>query len=125
MPWHRAAKGIRRVTALYDETLAPSGLRSTQFATLAEMSIATRVRDAQSVAEDLVRDRSGLGNSLRPLEREGLIRLEKSAAPTQHWSHLQIKAGNDTHTLSRCGRRLKTGTPPLSVKPKPTSFDNA
>jgi hypothetical protein len=35
------------------------------------------------------------------------------------------KAGNATHTPSHSGRRLKTGTPPLSVKPKPTSFDNA
>ena len=30
-------KASRRVTALYDETLAPSGLRSTQFAILAEI----------------------------------------------------------------------------------------
>jgi DNA-binding MarR family transcriptional regulator len=31
------------------------------------------------LADDLVLDRSGLGHSLRPLEREGLIRLEKSS----------------------------------------------
>ena len=120
-------KASRRVTALYDETLAPSGLRSTQFAILAE--IVDRDEGPPTLnqlADDLVLDRSGLGHSLRPLEREGLIRLEKSsptgAAP---WWHSQIKAGNDTHTPSRSGRRLKTGTPPLSVKPKPTSFDNA
>jgi DNA-binding MarR family transcriptional regulator len=73
-------KASRRVTALYDETLAPSGLRSTQFAILAEIID----RDdgpptLNQLADDLVLDRSGLGHSLRPLEREGLIRLEKSS----------------------------------------------
>ena len=73
-------KASRRVTALYDETLAPSGLRSTQFAILAE--IVDRDEGPPTLnqlADDLVLDRSGLGHSLRPLEREGLIRLEKSS----------------------------------------------
>lgn len=73
-------KASRRVTALYDETLAPSGLRSTQFAILAEIVD----RDdgpptLNQLADDLALDRSGLGHSLRPLERDGLIRLERSA----------------------------------------------
>ena len=74
-------KASRRVTALYDETLAPSGLRSTQFAILAE--IVDRDEGPPTLnqlADDLVLDRSGLGHSLRPLEREGLIRLEKSSS---------------------------------------------
>jgi DNA-binding MarR family transcriptional regulator len=73
-------KASRRVTALYDETLASSGLRSTQFAILAE--IVDRDEGPPTLnqlADDLVLDRSGLGHSLRPLEREGLIRLEKSS----------------------------------------------
>jgi DNA-binding MarR family transcriptional regulator len=73
-------KASRRVTTLYDETLAPSGLRSTQFAILAE--IVDRDEGPPTLnqlADDLVLDRSGLGHSLRPLEREGLIRLEKSS----------------------------------------------
>jgi DNA-binding MarR family transcriptional regulator len=73
-------KASRRVTALYDNALAPSGLRSTQFAILAELF----GRDdgpptLNELADDLVLDRSGLGHSLRPLEREGLIRLEQSS----------------------------------------------
>ena len=74
-------KASRRVTALYDEALAPSGLRSTQFAILAE--IVDRDEGPPTLnqlADDLVLDRSGLGHSLRPLEREGLIRLEKSSS---------------------------------------------
>ena len=73
-------KASRRVTALYDEALAPSGLRSTQFAILAE--IVDRDEGPPTLnqlADDLVLDRSGLGHSLRPLEREGLIRLEKNS----------------------------------------------
>ena len=37
-------KASRRVTALYDETLAPTGLRSTQFAILAEIVDRDEVR---------------------------------------------------------------------------------
>ncbi|HKC81895.1 MAG TPA: MarR family winged helix-turn-helix transcriptional regulator [Gemmatimonadaceae bacterium] len=74
-------KASRRVTALYDEALVPSGLRSTQFAILAE--IVDRDEGPPTLnqlADDLVLDRSGLGHSLRPLEREGLIRLEKNSS---------------------------------------------
>jgi DNA-binding MarR family transcriptional regulator len=72
-------KASRRVTALYDETLAPSGLRSTQFAILAELvDRGQGPPTLNQLADLLVLDRSGLGHSLRPLEREGLIRLEKS-----------------------------------------------
>ena len=73
-------KASRRVTALYDETLAPSGLRSTQFAILAELvDRGQGPPTLNELADRLVLDRSGLGHSLRPLEREGLIRLEKSS----------------------------------------------
>lgn len=72
-------KASRRVTALYDESLAPSGLRSTQFAILAEIvDRADGPPTLNQLADDLALDRSGLGHSLRPLEREGLIRLERS-----------------------------------------------
>ena len=57
-----------------------NALSSTQFAILAE--IVDRDEGPPTLnqlADDLVLDRSGLGHSLRPLEREGLIRLEKSS----------------------------------------------
>ena len=74
-------KASRRVTALYDEALAPSGLRSTQFAILAEIVDPDEGPPTlNQLADDLILDRSGLGHSLRPLEREGLIRLEKSSS---------------------------------------------
>jgi DNA-binding MarR family transcriptional regulator len=67
------------LTQLYDEALAPSGLRSTQFAILAEL-----IDQGQGpptlgeLADILVVDRSGLGHSLRPLVRDGLIRLQEN-----------------------------------------------
>jgi DNA-binding MarR family transcriptional regulator len=79
-PCHAAAmrKASRRLTQLYDEALAPSGLRNTQFTILAELS--RRVKDPPTMsqlAESLVMDRSALGHNLGPLERDGLILLEE------------------------------------------------
>ncbi|WP_211192845.1 MarR family transcriptional regulator [Actinoplanes sp. TBRC 11911] len=69
-------KASRRLTALYDEVMAPSGLRSTQFAILGELAHATSLT-INELAELLVMDRSALGHSLRPLQRDGLISLDK------------------------------------------------
>jgi DNA-binding MarR family transcriptional regulator len=71
-------KASRRLTQLYDDALAPAGLRSTQFAILA--TLATWNGAAPTLAElaqDLVTDRSSLGHNLRPLERDGYITLEE------------------------------------------------
>ncbi len=70
-------KASRRLTQLYDEALAPTGLRSTQLSILAEISQAGRQAPTLSeLAQSLVLDRSALGHNLRPLERDGLIRME-------------------------------------------------
>jgi DNA-binding MarR family transcriptional regulator len=72
-------KASRRLTALYDEALAPAGLRSTQHAILAELAEAGPLT-INEVARLLVMDRSGLGHSLRPLQRDGLVSLDRSSA---------------------------------------------
>jgi len=71
-------KASRRLTALYDDALAPAGLRSTQYAILGELVGGERAT-INELARALVVDRSGLGHSLRPLQRDGLVRLEKGA----------------------------------------------
>lgn len=71
-------KASRRLTALYDDVLAPAGLRSTQFAILGELVAGDPVT-INALARTLVLDRSGLGHSLRPLRRDGLIRLDPGA----------------------------------------------
>jgi DNA-binding MarR family transcriptional regulator len=71
-------KASRRLSQLYDDALEPCGLRTTQFAILAE--VARRSADAPTMAElarALVMDRSALGHNLRPLERDGFLAFEK------------------------------------------------
>jgi DNA-binding MarR family transcriptional regulator len=72
-------KASRRLTALYDSALEPSGLRSTQYAILVELD---RLSEApptlRELADMLVMDRSSLGHNLRPLERDGLIEMRQS-----------------------------------------------
>lgn len=67
-------QAARQVTQLYDTELAACGLRVTQYSVL---SILDRVgpSSVQDLAAALVMDRSTLGHNLRPLEREGLIKL--------------------------------------------------
>ncbi|GAA4639285.1 oxidation-sensing regulator MosR [Actinoallomurus vinaceus] len=72
-------KASRRLTALYDDVLAPTGLRSTQYAILSELADGEPVT-INELARALVLDRSGLGHSLRPLQRDGLVRLDKDLA---------------------------------------------
>jgi len=64
----------RQLTQLYDDELAPCGLRTTQYSVL---SVLDRSGGAtiQELAAALVMDRSTLGHNLRPLERDRLIEL--------------------------------------------------
>jgi DNA-binding MarR family transcriptional regulator len=67
-------KATRVVTQVYDQALAPVGLRATQFtllATLAQTGDAAVTR----LAEALVMDRTTLTRNLKPLIARGLIRV--------------------------------------------------
>jgi DNA-binding MarR family transcriptional regulator len=72
-------KATRRLTQLYDDALERCGLRSTQFAILAELDF--KPGDPPTMAELaklLVMDRSALGHNLQPLLRDGLVALKDS-----------------------------------------------
>jgi DNA-binding MarR family transcriptional regulator len=80
MPCHATAlrKAARRVTQMYEDALAETGLRSTQLAILLELT--QRAENPPTMAElaaGLVIERSALGHTLRPLERDGLIVLQE------------------------------------------------
>jgi len=67
-------RASRAVTQLFDETLSPSGLRSTQLVIL----ISVAVSDNPSVvrlARDLGMDRSTLARNLQPLEKQRLLKI--------------------------------------------------
>ncbi len=70
-----ARNAARAITDLYDETLAPSGLRINQFATLAAIH-QRRDGSMQTVAADLGLDPSTMTRVLRPLVDEGFVNVE-------------------------------------------------
>lgn len=65
-------QAARHVTQFYDQFLAPSGLRTTQFSILAKLKRIGPMT-INALARDLVMDRTTLGRNILPLEREGLI----------------------------------------------------
>jgi DNA-binding MarR family transcriptional regulator len=71
-------QAARHVTQFYDQCLAPTGLRTTQFSILAKLR---RVGPStiNALAADLVMDRTTLGRNILPLEREGLIVVTKGS----------------------------------------------
>jgi DNA-binding MarR family transcriptional regulator len=67
----------RHVTQLYDQFLAPIGLRVTQFSILAILKRLGPLT-INALAKQLVMDRTTLGRNILPLERDGLIRVAAS-----------------------------------------------
>lgn len=67
-------KAARHVTQFYDQHLAGAGLTVTQFAVLARLGQhgALTIND---LAGRLAMDRTTLGRIVRPLERDGLVRV--------------------------------------------------
>jgi DNA-binding MarR family transcriptional regulator len=71
-------RSARAITQLYDHILAPSGLRATQYTLLTVMR-STGGLPFSGLAEVLGMDRTTLTRNLRPLERDGLVRIETGA----------------------------------------------
>jgi DNA-binding MarR family transcriptional regulator len=72
-------QAARHLTQFYDQLLAPSGLRSTQFSILAKLH-GYGPLPINALAKELVMDRTTLARNMLPLEREGLIEIVPSAA---------------------------------------------
>lgn len=69
----------RHVTQLYDQLLAPTGLRTTQFSILAKLDRLGPMT-INALAEAMVTDRTTLARNIRPLQRDGLISIEASTS---------------------------------------------
>jgi DNA-binding MarR family transcriptional regulator len=69
-------QAARHITQFYDQFLAPSGLRTTQFSILAKLRRLGPMT-INALAEDLVMDRTTLGRNIQPLERDGLIAIKQ------------------------------------------------
>jgi DNA-binding MarR family transcriptional regulator len=65
-------RAARRLGQLYDDVLAPSGLRTTQHGLLAQIEVMGSPALGE-LAEIMVMDASALSHTLRPLARDGLV----------------------------------------------------
>src|SRR5262252_10971039 len=89
----------RHVTQLYDQLLAPIGLRATQFSILSKLRRRGPLT-INALADDMVMDRTTLGRSIQPLKREGLIRIEP--APSD-------RRAKELHLTKAGEKRLEAG----------------
>jgi DNA-binding MarR family transcriptional regulator len=92
----------RHVTQFYDQLLAPSGLRTTQFSILARLKRLGPLT-INALARDMVMDRTTLGRNILPLERDGLIRVEATASDRRAKELHLTKAGEKRLQAARKG----------------------
>jgi DNA-binding MarR family transcriptional regulator len=94
-------QATRLATQLYDQYLAPSGLRITQFSILAKLK-RLGPTTINALAAELVVDRTTLGRTILPLERDSLIRIEPSATDAR---------SKELHLTRKGGARLDSAIP--------------
>jgi len=87
-------QAARHVTQFYDQCLAPAGLRTTQ------LSILTKLKrlgplTINALARELVMDRTTLGRTMLPLERDGLIAIKDGTLDRRSKELHLTKAGAD------------------------------
>jgi DNA-binding MarR family transcriptional regulator len=90
----------RHVTQAYDQLLAPSGLRTTQFSILAKLKQLGPLT-INTLARDMVLDRTTLGRNILPLERDGLIRVEATVSDRRAKELHLTKAGEKRLQLAQ------------------------
>src|SRR6516165_3767782 len=71
-------QAARHITQFYDQFLAPSGLRTTQFSILAKLRRLGPMT-INALAAEIVMDRTTLGRNILPLKRDGLIAVEQGS----------------------------------------------
>jgi DNA-binding MarR family transcriptional regulator len=89
----------RHVTQLYDQLLAPVGLRVTQLSILSKLK-RLGPRTINALADDMLMDRTTLGRVIQPLERDGLIRIEP---------RLSDRRAKELHLTKAGEKRLQAG----------------
>ena len=85
-------QATRHVTQFYDDRIAPSGLRTTQFSILAKLKWLGPMT-INALARELVMDRTTLGRTMLPLERDGLISIEDGTVDRRSKELALTKAG--------------------------------
>jgi DNA-binding MarR family transcriptional regulator len=93
-------QAARHVTQSYDEFLAPAGLRTTQFSILSKLRRLGPMA-INALAAQMVMDRTTLGRNVLPLERDGLIKIEVSAADGRA-KELHLTKAGEKRLLAGC-----------------------
>jgi DNA-binding MarR family transcriptional regulator len=84
----RAASRV--ITQLFDEILKPTGLQITQFAVLVGV-VSLDSPSISQLAKGLVMDRTTLTRNLKPLEKEGLIKITSGDDKRNHFVKITPK----------------------------------
>jgi len=85
-------QAARHITQFYDQLLAASGLRTTQFSILAKLRRLGPMT-INALAAEMVMDRTTLGRNILPLERDGLIAIEQGSRDRRSKELLVTAAG--------------------------------
>ena len=94
-------QAARHVTQFYDRFLAEAGLRTTQFSILAKLKRLGPM-SINALARELVMDRTTLGRTMLPLERDGLIAVKDGRMDRRSKELAVTKAGSER--LHRAGK---------------------
>lgn len=93
-------KAARHLGRFYDACLAQVDLRNTQYAVLNLLAMRGPLTIAE-LAESLVTDRATMGHNLRPLERDGLVRIAIGKQDRREREIALTDAGRDAETAGR------------------------
>jgi DNA-binding MarR family transcriptional regulator len=93
-------QAARHVTQFYDQCLAPAGLRTTQLSILAKLKRLGPLT-INALARELVMDRTTLGRTMLPLERDGLIGIEDGTLDRRSKELHLTKAGAERLRVAR------------------------
>ena len=85
-------QAARHATQFYDRYLAPTELRTTQFSILAKLKRLGPMT-INALASELVMDRTTLGRTMLPLERDGLITVKDATSDRRSKELHLTKAG--------------------------------
>jgi DNA-binding MarR family transcriptional regulator len=97
-------QAARHVTQFYDQYLAPSGLKTTQFSILSKLR-GLGPMTINTLAADMVMDRTTLGRNILPLERDGLIEIRPGRSDRRSKELHLTSAGSERLQQARAGWR--------------------
>ena len=95
-------QAARHITQFYDQCLAPSGLRTTQFSILAKLRRLGPMT-INALAAEMVMDRTTLGRNIRPLQREGLLAVAPGQSDRRSKELRLTEAGVERLRTAVCG----------------------